>query len=70
MDNKFQGGVNIAIKIPKSKYEETVVFYSNILRLEVTGKPINNPTVSRTHEAKFGNNIVWDNGSCRYGLYS
>ena len=22
-------------------------------------KPIDNPTVSRTHEVKFGNNIVW-----------
>lgn len=55
----FQGGVNIAIKIPKSKYEATVAFYKNILKLPVEEKPIDNPTVSRTHEVKFGNNIVW-----------
>lgn len=56
---KFEGGLNIAIKIPKSKYEETVTFYRDILRLRVTEKPIENPTVSRTHEVKFGGNIVW-----------
>jgi hypothetical protein len=59
MENTFTGGVNIAIKIPKTKYDQTVHFYRNILKLEVTEKPIDNPTVSRTHEVKFGNNIVW-----------
>src|SRR5688500_10402636 len=59
MDINFRGGVNIAIKIPKSKYEETVNFYREILKLQVTEKPIKNPTVSRTHEVKFGNNTVW-----------
>lgn len=56
---KFKGGINIAIKIPKSKYEKSVTFYRDILNLEVTEKPINNPTVSRTHEVKFGNNTLW-----------
>jgi predicted enzyme related to lactoylglutathione lyase len=55
----FNGGVNIAIKIPKSKYEQTVHFYRDVLKLPVEEKPIDNPTVSRTHEVKFGNNIVW-----------
>ena len=59
MDINFKGGVNIAIKIPKGKYEETVAFYRDILKLDVTEKPIENPTVSRTHEVKFGNNTVW-----------
>ena len=59
MENQFKGGVNIAIKIPKSKYEQTVIFYKDILNLKVEEKPITNPTVSRTHEVKFGNNIVW-----------
>ena len=59
MNTTFTGGVNIAIKIPKSKYEETVVFYRDILKLPVEEKPITNPTVSRTHEVKFGANIVW-----------
>jgi len=56
---KFEGGLNIAIKIPKSKYDKTVTFYKDILKLEVTEKPIDHPTVSRTHEVKFGHNTVW-----------
>jgi predicted enzyme related to lactoylglutathione lyase len=59
MDIKFEAGINIAIKIPKSKYEQTVAFYRDILRLTVEEKEIDNPTVSRTHEVKFGNNILW-----------
>lgn len=59
METKFEGGINIAIKIPKSKYDQTVAFYRDILKLEVSEKPIENPTVSRTHSVKFGNNIVW-----------
>jgi predicted enzyme related to lactoylglutathione lyase len=59
MDVKFEAGINIAIKIPKSKYDKTVAFYRDILKLEVEEKPIDNPTVSRTHEVKFGNNVIW-----------
>ena len=59
METKFEGGINIAIKIPKSKYDKTVAFYSDILKLEVAEKPISNPTVSKTHQVKFGNNIIW-----------
>lgn len=59
MEMKFEGGINIAIKIPKSKYDRTVTFYRDILKLEVEEKPIDNPAVSRTHQVKFGNNIVW-----------
>ena len=59
MSIQFEGGINIAIKIPKAKYEKTVAFYKDVLKLEVEEKQINNPTVSRTHEVKFGNNTVW-----------
>jgi len=59
METKFEAGINIAIKIPKSKYDQTVTFYRNILKLEVEEKPIYNPTVSKTHQVKFGNNIIW-----------
>lgn len=59
MEPKFQGGINIAIKMPRSKYEQTVSFYRDVLKLEVEEKPISNPTVSRTHKVKFGNNILW-----------
>ncbi len=59
MEQQFSGGINIAIKIPKSKYEATVNFYRHTLKLEVEEKTITNPTVSRTHQVKFGSNIVW-----------
>lgn len=59
MSNTFSGGVNIAIKIPKSKYDQTVAFYRDTLKLQVEEKPIDNPTVSRTHQVKFGPNTVW-----------
>src|SRR3990170_4293809 len=59
MEIKFAGGINIAIKIPKSKYDETVVFYRDILQLEVAEKPIDHPTVSKTHLVKFGPNNLW-----------
>lgn len=58
-DIKFSGGVNIAVKIPKSKYEKTVAFYRDILKLEVVEKPVESPSISRTHQVKFGNNILW-----------
>ena len=59
MDTIFKGGINIAVKIPKSKYDKTVAFYRDILKLEVEEKSIDNPTVSRTHQVKFGNNVMW-----------
>lgn len=59
MHTKFEAGINIAIKIPKSKYDQTVAFYRDILKLPVEEKAIDHPTVSQTHEVKFGNNIIW-----------
>ena len=59
METKFEGGINIALKIPKSKYDKTVAFYRDILKLETIEKPIINPTVSRTHKVQFGHNILW-----------
>lgn len=55
----FTGGPNIAIKIPRSKYADTVKFYRDVLKLEVEEQPIDSPTVSRTHRVKFGSNVVW-----------
>ncbi|MBL8003550.1 MAG: hypothetical protein JNL36_00500 [Candidatus Kapabacteria bacterium] len=59
MSVNFVGGNNIALKIPKSKYESTVAFYRDILQLEVFEQAILNPTVSRTHKVVFGNNTIW-----------
>ena len=36
-----------------------MAFYRDILKLPVEEKPIKNPTISRTHEVKFGNNVLW-----------
>lgn len=59
MNLQFEGGVNIAVKIPKAKYDQTVAFYREILKLDVEERPISNPTVSRTHKVKFGPNTMW-----------
>ena len=59
MNNQFEAGINIAIKIPKSKYNETVNFYRDVLKFEVNEVPISNPTVSKTHSVKFGANVIW-----------
>jgi hypothetical protein len=58
MNPTFSGGINIAIKIPKRKYNETVSFYRDV-PLPVHEKTIDIPTVSRTHEVKFGPNTLW-----------
>lgn len=55
----FEGGINIAIKIPKGKYEETVSFYKHTLKLNVVEVPVENPTISRTHKLHFGPNTLW-----------
>lgn len=56
---KFEAGINIAIKIPKSAYEKTVTFYKDILKLPVEEVAIEDPTVSRTHKVVFGLNVIW-----------
>lgn len=59
MNVSFDGGVNIALKIPKHKYDETVLFYRETLGFEVEEREIDNPTVSRTHRLQFGHNVLW-----------
>jgi hypothetical protein len=59
MDVKFEAGVNIALKIPKSTYEQTLAFYRDILQWEVEEVAITHPTISRTHKLKFGHNVLW-----------
>lgn len=55
----FRGGSNIALKIPKSKYDKTLSFYRDILKFEIEEVEIDNPTVSKTHKLKFGSSILW-----------
>jgi len=56
---EFRGGVNIAVKIPKSKYEKTVAFYRDVLKLRVEENPIGHPTISKSYKVEFGPNILW-----------
>lgn len=55
----FEAGINIAIKVPKSKYEQTVAFYRDVLNLAVAEKPIDHQTISRTQRVQFCNNVIW-----------
>ena len=59
MKDKFQAGINIAIKIPRSKYAQTVAFYRDILKFEVSEVTMQHPTVSKSHKVRFGANILW-----------
>lgn len=59
MNTKFEAGINIAIKIPKNKYEKTVSFYRDILKLEVEEKPIIN--------LRFREHMKWNSGTILYG---
>lgn len=59
MDIQFTPGINIAIKIPKSKYEATLAFYRDTLQWELEERPISHPTISRTYKLKFGSMILW-----------
>lgn len=59
MDIRFKGGVNIAMKIPSEKYDETVAFYRDILLFELEKVPVTHPAVLATHRMVFGHNILW-----------
>jgi len=50
--------INMAIKQLKQKYNGTIAFYRDILKLEVNEVPIDNPTASKIHSVQFENNII------------
>ncbi|QFT89048.1 hypothetical protein FIU87_10355 [Bacillus sp. THAF10] len=50
---EFIGGNNIALKIPKFKYNETVDFYKHVLKLPYLG------FMSESHAFQFGNVTLW-----------
>ncbi len=59
MEIRFKGGVNISMKIPPEKYDETVAFYRDILLFDVEEVPITRSAVLATHRLEFGQNILW-----------
>lgn len=50
---EFKGGNNIAIKIPKFKYDETVHFYKEVIELPYLG------FISESHAFQFGDATLW-----------
>ncbi|GIO28331.1 hypothetical protein [Ornithinibacillus bavariensis] len=50
---EFKGGNNIALKIPKYKYDETVHFYKEVLKLPYLG------FMSESHAFQFGDATLW-----------
>ncbi|GAA2605415.1 VOC family protein [Actinomadura fulvescens] len=57
---RFTAGLNIAMKIPKARYEATVAFYRDTLGFEVSEDDVSStPTVSRTHAVRFGPTTLW-----------
>ena len=59
MEINFIGGINIAMKIPSEKYQETVAFYRDILLFDVEEVDVHYPPVLETHRLCFGANILW-----------
>ena len=59
MEINFKGGLNMAMKISPTDYEQTVTFYRDILLFDLEEIPITHPTVLRTHRLHFGPNILW-----------
>lgn len=51
--HEITGGSNIALKIPKYKYDETVHFYKEILKLHYLG------FISESHAFRFGEGTLW-----------
>jgi hypothetical protein len=54
MAAKFQGGKNIAMKVPPHQYDATVRFYRDLLGLEQIGGPAGDAV-----GFKFGGNNLW-----------
>ncbi|GIN20660.1 hypothetical protein J1TS3_17940 [Siminovitchia fordii] len=50
---EFKGGNNIALKIPKFKYSETVHFYKEVIKLPYLG------FMSESHAFQFGDATLW-----------
>lgn len=56
MKATFHGGINIAIKVPKFKYDETVAFYESKLGLKAVPR---NDQATPSVAFEFGPNTLW-----------
>ncbi|WP_052850304.1 VOC family protein [Streptomyces avicenniae] len=57
----FQGGHNIAMKLPKAHYDSTVAFYRDVLGMEVTEDDgeATGGTVARSASVRLGPVTLW-----------
>ena len=53
----FDGGINVAIKIPFNRYDKTIQFYNDILGFELTSYFHENKGIS--HYCRFGTLTLW-----------
>ncbi|MBE1490798.1 VOC family protein [Plantactinospora soyae] len=61
MTPQFRGGQNIAMKLPKAQFEQTVTFYRDVLGMDVTdetGEGVEG-VVSRCASVQFGPVKLW-----------
>ncbi len=56
---RYSGGANIALKLPKDRYDQTVSFYRDVLGFALT--PVDNPArpVSVSYRLSFGPITLW-----------
>jgi catechol 2,3-dioxygenase-like lactoylglutathione lyase family enzyme len=62
MTPTFRGGLNIAMKIPQARFDETLAFYRDVLGLKVTdqsGAPGVTDAVRRCFAVEFGPVTLW-----------
>lgn len=57
MKPEFKGGINIAIKIPKVHFEETISFYRDILGFPLVEEK--GEMATRSYSCQFGPNKLW-----------
>ena len=55
----FQGGVNIAVKIPPASYERTLAFYRDVLGMALEQVAPGASTIAQSHRCRFGPNTLW-----------
>ncbi|WP_177197151.1 VOC family protein [Dyadobacter koreensis] len=53
----FDGGVNVAVKIPLDRYDKTIQFYRDILGFKLT--PYFHEFTGQSHYCRFGTLTLW-----------
>lgn len=54
---EFDGGINIALKIPKDQYDKTIAFYRDVLGFELQEEESEH--IKKSFSCQFGKNKLW-----------